>query len=119
MEYPIIYNEDTIIKHKDFLETLFGFLYVIKLESKEEVFYKVGITGDNRINYRFSELEKYYKVNFEYLQSGCMVELFNLEQKFLIEFKKSQYIPKIKFRGYTECLTTNPVAEYYHWYYNK
>ena len=26
---------------------------------------------------------------------------------------------QIKFKGYTECLTTNPVAEYYHWYFKK
>lgn len=46
-------------------------------------------------------------------------EAYNLEQKFLKEFENYKYIPKIKFKGYTECLTTNPVAEYYHWYYNR
>lgn len=119
MKYPIMYNEDTIVKHKEFLENVPGVLYIIKLESHKEVFYKVGITGKNRIKYRFSELEKNYKVSFEYLQEGVMTELFKLEQFFLKDFKNKQYFPKIKFRGYTECLTTNPVAEYYHWFNNK
>ena len=113
MKYPIIYNTDTVLKHKDFLEKINGFLYVIKLQSFEEHFYKVGITGENRMKYRFLELEKNYKISFEYLQKGLMTNLFNLEQRFLKEFENFKYIPKIKFRGHTECLTTNPIAEYY------
>lgn len=119
MKYPVVYNDDTIVKHKDFLQNINGFLYVIRLKSKQEDFYKVGITVESRLSYRFSELKRYYKLSFEYLQEGNMVELFNLEQLFLKNFEGKRYIPKIKFRGYTECLTTNPVAEYYHWYNNR
>jgi hypothetical protein len=38
---------------------------------------------------------------------------FTLEQRFLKEFKDYRYIPKIKFKGYTECLKVNPVEEYF------
>lgn len=119
MKYPVIYNEDTIVKHKDFLQNLNGFLYVVRLKSKQEDFYKVGITVENRLMYRFSELERYYEITFEYLEGGDMVRLFKLEQRFLEEFEDYKYNPMIKFRGYTECLTTNPVVEYYHWYNNQ
>lgn len=38
---------------------------------------------------------------------------------FTFRYKKNKYIPKIKFIGYTECLTTNPIAEYYYWFNNR
>lgn len=118
MQYPIMYNENNVSKHNNFLDKINGYLYVIKVESKEEAFYKVGITGEKRIDYRFKELEKYYNVSIEYLEEGSMVKLFKQEQDFLQSFKEFKYTPKIKFRGYTECLTTNPIAEYYNWYNN-
>lgn len=45
-----------------------------------------------------------------------MIEAYQLEQRFLKEFSNYKYTPKIKFTGHTECLKTNPVAEYYQWF---
>ena len=60
-----------------------------------------------------------YKVKIEFTEEMLIEEAYNLEQRFLKEFENHKYTPKIKFKGYTECLTTNPVAEYYHWFNNK
>ena len=46
-------------------------------------------------------------------------EDLSLWLKLKLERIEEKDIPQIKFKGYTECLTTNPVAEYYHWYFNK
>ena len=60
-----------------------------------------------------------YKVIVEYTEEMHIEDAYNLEQFFLNEFKKYKYNPKIKFKGYTECLTTNPIAEYYCWLNNR
>lgn len=54
-------------------------------------------------------------VEILYTENNNMVLNFKLEQRFLKEFKQYQYIPKIKFTGYTECLTINPLEYYYNY----
>lgn len=119
MRQVIMYNETTIITHKGFIEDIEGFIYVLKLSNTAESFYKVGITSKHRFKYRLNQLRKYYKVFVEYTEKLDMVSAYNLEQRFLKEFKSYSYEPEIKFHGYTECLTTNPVDEYYYWFNNK
>ena len=93
-------------------------MYVLKLIGNGELFYKVGITGRDE-KYRFNSISQSYKIKIEYKEEMLIEDAYNLEQFFLEDFKSKKYIPQIKFKGYTECLTTNPVAEYYHWYFNK
>lgn len=114
----IKYSKENFEKHKEFFKDRVGIMYVLKLTGNGELFYKVGITGRDE-KYRFNSISQSYKVKIEYKEEMLIEEAYNLEQFFLKDFENRKYIPKIKFKGYTECLTTNPVAEYYHWYYNK
>ena len=115
MKQVVMYNNTTIISHKEFIEDIKGFTYVLKLYNNDEMFYKVGIVSKHRLEYRLTQLRKTYKVFVEYLEESDMVSAYKLEQSFLEEFKKYKYIPKIKFVGYTECLTINPIEAYYWW----
>ncbi len=114
----IKYSKENFEKHKEFFKDRVGITYVLKLTGNGELFYKVGITGRDE-KYRFNSISQSYKVEIEYKEEMLIEEAYNLEQFFLKDFENQKYMPKIKFKGYTECLTTNPVAEYYHWYYNK
>lgn len=119
MEQTIMYNEENIKVHENFLKNIDGFLYVVKLWSEDESFYKIGICAKHRIKYRMNQLKLSYDLIIEYIEDVDMVSAYKLEQMFLEEFKSYKYVPKIKFKGYTECLTTNPVWEYYHWFNNR
>ena len=44
-----------------------------------------------------------------------MVSAYNLEQEFPKEFKYYKYTPNNKFKGYTECLSVNPINAYGFW----
>lgn len=114
----IKYSKENFEKHKDFFKDKVGIIYILKLIGNGELFYKVGITGRDE-KYRFNSISQSYRVKIEYKEEMLIEDAYNLEQFFLEDFKNKKYIPKIKFKGYTECLTINPVAEYYHWHYNK
>ena len=114
----IKYSKENFEKHKEFFKDKMGVMYVLKLIGNGELFYKVGITGRDE-KYRFNSISQSYKIKIEYKEEMLIEDAYNLEQFFLEDFKSKKYIPQIKFKGYTECLTTNPVAEYYHWYFNK
>jgi hypothetical protein len=113
MTQTIKYTKENIERHEDFLSDINGYLYVIKLSSKTEEFFKVGVTSKSRVNYRFTEIGKLYTVEVLYLQEGVIPEVFNLEQLFLKEFSEYRYYPNNKFTGHTECLLINPVEHYY------
>lgn len=119
MTKVVMYNTTTIVTHKDFIEGIDGVFYVVKLTKENENFYKVGVSSKNRFIYRMNKLRKNYDVLVEYKEELNMLEAFKTEQFFLEEFKRYSYIPEIKFQGYTECLTTNPIAEYYCWFNNR
>jgi hypothetical protein len=114
----IKYSKENFDRHREFFKDRKGVLYVLKLTGENECFYKVGITGRDE-KYRLSTISHSYNVVIEYIQEMYIEEAYNLEQFFLKDFENRKYIPKIKFKGYTECLTTNPVAEYYHWFNNR
>lgn len=114
----IRYSKENFIKHKEFFSDKIGILYVILMFSRQERFYKVGITGENRYEYRKTDLSRLYNIEVLYTQQGQIEEIYNLEQKFLNEFSNYKYTPEKYFQGYTECLTINPVEEYYNWFQN-
>lgn len=114
MTQTIMYTRENIESHKEFLSKVEGILYVLKLSKDEEIFYKVGITSKSRVEYRINQLRQSYNVSVLYTEEKDIVSAFELEQKFLKEFKSYQYTPKVKFTGYTECLTINPLDAYYY-----
>jgi hypothetical protein len=115
MKKTIMYSSENIKKHKKYLTNIRGFIYVFRLSNEKESFYKVGITSKKTIDRRIKSLGKSYEIVVEYMDEGNMVENYELEQRFLKEFINFKYVPKIRFKGYTECLTINPVQAYYKW----
>lgn len=110
----IKYSEDNFKKHREFFKDRVGIMYLLRLEKEEESFYKVGITGRDK-KYRITSIAQHYKVEVLYETEHLIEECYRLEQKFLGEFRDYKYIPKDKFKGYTECLTVNPIDAYYWW----
>ena len=113
MTQTVMYTNANIESHKDFIEKIDGVLYVLQLESEEESFYKVGVVSKHRFEYRMNQLRQHYIVSVLYTEDNDMVSTFKVEQRFLNEFKAYKYEPNIKFIGYTECLTVNPLEHYY------
>lgn len=118
MEQLIIYTDRSVENNKEFFKTYKSIFYVMRMTSEEEYFYKVGLSSRDRLSTRKKGLSTHYKVDVVYQEEGFLLDKYELEQRFIEEFKHCRYIPKKKFSGYTECLTVNPVEEYYQ-YFNK
>lgn len=115
VKQTIKYSEENFKNHEDFFKGKKGFFYVLKLYDKNEMFYKIGITSQNKMKYRTEQLSKNYKVKIEYKLLDDLENCFMLEQRFLKEFEHFKYVPKKYFTGYTECLTVSPVDYYYYY----
>lgn len=81
-------------------------LYFIKLSNDSEAFWKVGITQQTNLNNRFDKISNY---NCEIINivETTLYDAFCLEQNIKEEYSSSQYIPKHKFGGHTECFSVN------------
>jgi hypothetical protein len=78
-------------------------LYILELNKDEEVFYKIGITGDT-LEKRFSGRLPYeYKVVA--IVENEASKIWELEKKLLRLTKEYKYTPSIDFEGMTECRT--------------
>lgn len=83
------------------------FIYFIKINLKDEIFYKVGIT--NNIKKRKQRICKELKsdlISILFHTKGNYKNAFLLEQFILTYFKYFKYKPLKKFQGYTECLNS-------------
>lgn len=118
MKSIIMYSKENFKKHKYFFEEHKSYLYVLKAESEKESFYKVGMASKNSFKARLNQIKKNYEIEILYKQEGYSEDIYDLEQRFLEEFKSYSYTPEKDFSGKTECLTVNPVHLYYDWYKN-
>ena len=74
--------------------------------SKEEKFYKIGITSDDvSTRYRYKKGFP-YKYTEEFLVQDNPSDIYDLEKELHQALKEYRYEPKIEFKGYTECFTT-------------
>lgn len=77
-------------------------LYVVRVYTEGESFYKVGVTFD--LSRRFSRLKTLYKwrtvARFSSYNAGLV---FDLEQRLHAEFSALSYLPTQPFGGRTEC----------------
>jgi hypothetical protein len=77
-------------------------LYVIRVYSEGEAFYKLGITFN--LSARFSRLKTCYKwrtvARFSSWNAGLV---FDMEQRLHAEFQHLSYCPAADFAGKTEC----------------
>lgn len=84
-------------------------LYVFKITSDNEDFYKVGLSNNPlKRSYGIrSDSNKIYKVEILHIVENNSDTLFKLEQSIVGSLEK--YSPNIKFGGYTECISINPI----------
>lgn len=81
-------------------------LYLVKMTSNDEIFYKIGITKDT-LKVRFRKIRDY---GFEeiFLIKGDAEFIWDLEKTMFKMVKDKKYQPKIKFCGHTECFSEIP-----------
>lgn len=118
MKSVIKYSKENFKNHKDFFKGHISYLYVLKIESEKESFYKVGMTSKNSFKARLNRIKSNYEIEILYRQEGYPEDIYDLEQRFLEKFKNYKYTPEKDFSGKTECLTVNPVHLYNGWYKN-
>lgn len=107
-----VYTEDNI---KEQHPNTNGYLYVIKVYDKEEIFYKVGISKRN-LRKRFAEIKSCgYNVEVTYSCKLKLLDAFYKEQYFLDLFQEFSYTPLRYFGGYTECFSENVWQIFYDW----
>ena len=84
--------------------------YLLHITGIGEEFWKVGITTDMDRRLTMIKRESGYNVRVQDLIKATAYDCYyNLEQPKLKSIKSqgSQYVPKIRFGGYTECFTAD------------
>ena len=80
-----------------------AYLYIIKLESDSESFYKIGITSNEDIDIRLYEYKKFYEVKIiKFLKHPSPEIIMDIERLMIDSFER--YTPKEKFGGQSECI---------------
>lgn len=86
-----------------------GILYVLKFFNNDEEFIKVGITSSSVLK-RYCQM-KYYNYEIIKIVKDSANKIYDLEKIIIKKYRKYQYIPKIKFNGYTECFKIDKLKE--------
>lgn len=84
-----------------------GLLYIVQLHNETEDFIKVGITTQT-VQRRFSGHSAVYAYDLVYEQPMTIYDAFTTEQRLLVTFADSRYIPNFSFAGWTECFVADP-----------
>lgn len=77
-------------------------LYLVRITTKYEKFYKVGISSPESFYFRLKRIEKYPRSNVELLQYTETTRLNSYEIEQHILNRVQQYTPNHKVEGYTE-----------------
>ena len=85
--------------------TDYAYLYVIKLTSETETFYKIGITSNIDIHKRIEYYKKYYSYKIIAVYQHTSSDLIMDIERLLID-SFDRYEPNIKFGGSSECVKT-------------
>ena len=85
-------------------------IYIVKLGNGDEVFYKIGISKNVKERYK-----AYTKLGYNIIESDIIFyeyagDIYSIEQVLHTIYQKSEYIPKIDFKGKTECFSYLDVA---------
>lgn len=78
-----------------------GMVYLVKMTSDDEVFYKVGVS-ESSVERRFSNHFE-YKVEVLEVIHTTRIKAYLIEQHIHKTVKESKYRPTKRFVGYTEC----------------
>lgn len=103
----VFFNDTVLESRKSECENIKAVLYIAKIYNEEESFYKIGVSqfsGDIRLK---KGLNRNY--NYKILQEESLNLYEALKKEKQILNSNTKYIPKYKFKGYTECITKNPI----------
>ena len=105
------FGKRTVQEYRESGEHTPALLYLIECcsETKDEKFYKIGITKKEQVELRYrskSMMPYKYKV----IKEKCLelADAYEKEQNILEKLKEYKYVPKRTFDGRTECLKENP-----------
>lgn len=78
-----------------------AFFYILKIYNNDESFVKIGITSNN-VKLRYRNLKNY---NYEIIKlvEGDASIIYDMEKKYLKNYKHFKYFPKLDFEGWSEC----------------
>lgn len=110
-----VFNVSNAINHKKEWLSIDAWLYFIKIESNDEVFFKVGVVTNENIKNRLKEFPKHYKIEVLYFEKGNLYDHTMSETKIISDFRILQYLPKEDFSGKNECFSDNPLEYYYNY----
>lgn len=82
-----------------------GHLYIIKCWNDSEEFYKIGITSQKNVRARFHGKFMPYQYQFVSLFISDAKTIYDFETLLHRALKAERYLPKISFKGETECFS--------------
>jgi hypothetical protein len=77
--------------------------YYLKISSKDEVFYKIGISNDTDRRIRTLKKESKCKIEVLWIKKSTYYRAMLLEERIKRKHKSSRYLPKADFHGFSEC----------------
>lgn len=84
-------------------------LYITKLFNDKEEFIKIGITGDTIAGRKIGD-KKYQYIILSQIEDDSK-NIWSIEQYLHSYLRNFKYKPNIKFRGHTECFTTDALLQ--------
>lgn len=78
-----------------------SWVYIIRLTTEDDRFYKVGVSNEDSLYFRLRRLAKAGNLELIHLLKGTMYSCYEMEQ--LILDSTERYLPKLSFEGKTEC----------------
>lgn len=97
------YNVTNAEKNKEEWRTIPCSLYIVKMYSEDESFFKIGIASS--IKERFRKFKK-YSVELIECFSLNRYDAILLESALHLKYKEYKYTPTKPFKGYSECFST-------------
>ena len=82
-------------------------LYIIKIETEEEYFLKIGLASNGVAGRFVSSRDIPYNFSIIKTYTAPPYILWDKEAYIKQKLKQYRYVPKIKFNGHTECFNTN------------
>lgn len=97
------YTEE-LFRNKPHIKAMQGVLYLVRFDSDDEMFYKIGITSRS-VEERFSTAShNRYLITIIAVLHTTLYNAYQFEQEILSEYSHLRYVPQKRFSGWTECL---------------
>ena len=88
------------------------FLYVLEFSTKNEQFWKIGISSNFHKRKNDLSKQREYNISEVYVSKGNVFDCINLEQNIIQKYKEFKHKPIHYFQGHTECFSVNPIENF-------